>query len=238
MSEKKITIAIVEDEEKDMNLLLEYLDDFFRDKEQKAKILIYRDGLELLTAYQEGISLIFLDIQMNQVDGLTTAREIRKIDEDVLIVFTTNLYQLAVRGYEVDAFDFLVKPITKQAFQKRMVKAMSRLQRWKPALVKIPSGKNYRLVNTSRIRYVEVFGKTILFHMCDDKTEEAAMSLDAFAMLVKDRDFFQCHRSYLVNMNYVTNFTADTVILDADKIPMSKYRKREFMERLTKYING
>lgn len=98
MSEKKITIAIVEDEEKDMNLLLEYLDDFFRDKEQKAKILIYRDGLELLTAYQEGISLIFLDIQMNQVDGLTTAREIRKIDEDVLIVFTTNLYQLAVRG--------------------------------------------------------------------------------------------------------------------------------------------
>ena len=104
-------LAIVEDDDKVRQQLQTYVLQYFQGRENDVDIRLFADGDEILEDYAADYDLIFLDIQMKRLDGLATAERIRERDEDVYLVFITNLANYAIRGYAVHALDFILKPV-------------------------------------------------------------------------------------------------------------------------------
>ena len=113
-----IRIAIVEDDELYIDQLRQYLKDFQEEIDEIFEVKIYRDGDGITSDYKAQYDLILMDIQMRFVDGMTAAEEIRKMDSEVIIIFITNMAQYAIRGYEVGALDYILKPVTYFAFSQ------------------------------------------------------------------------------------------------------------------------
>lgn len=113
-----IHIAIVEDEESYVRQLLEYIERFQQEHFQEIKTSIFRDGDEILEKYSADYDIILMDIQMQFVDGMTAAEKIREMDKSVILMFITNMTSYAVKGYEVDALDYMVKPVEYFSFSQ------------------------------------------------------------------------------------------------------------------------
>lgn len=115
-----IEIAIVEDEENYRNILQEYLQKYEQEYGEQIHLSVYTDGDEITENYSAKYDIIFMDIEMQFMDGMTAARKIREADKGVIIIFITNMAQYAIQGYEVDALDYVLKPIAYFAFSKKL----------------------------------------------------------------------------------------------------------------------
>ena len=107
-----ITIAIVEDEEAYAKQLTEYIEQYQQESGKRFRVIRFTDGDEIVEKYTGEYDIILMDIQMQFMDGMTAAEEIRKFDTKVVIMFITNMTNYAIRGYEVDAMDYVLKPVT------------------------------------------------------------------------------------------------------------------------------
>ena len=105
-------IAIVEDDKSFIEELKKYLEQYSQEEGQEFEISTFYDGEEILENHVSGYDLILLDIEMPKVNGMDAAEKIREADENVVLMFITNMAQYAIRGYSVGALDFVMKPIT------------------------------------------------------------------------------------------------------------------------------
>ena len=121
-----LLIAIVDDDPKDASQLKDCVEAYCRKNSLAALVHTYRDGLDFIRG-AETHDIIFLDIQMGKLDGLETARLMRKINQESILIFVTNMAQFAIKGYEVDALDFIIKPASLASIVYVMDKAMKRL---------------------------------------------------------------------------------------------------------------
>lgn len=124
-----IRVAVVEDEEIYAHQIVEYLKRYEDEKKEELQITVYRDGDGITAEYRAQFDIIFMDIQMKFVDGMTAAEEIRKKDSEVIIIFITNMTQYAIRGYEVDALDYVLKPVHYFAFAQKLGRAIERMKK-------------------------------------------------------------------------------------------------------------
>lgn len=136
-----IHIAIVEDTAFDRKVLRDCLTEYCRESGNEAQIVEFSDGSELLKRYPEKLNILFMDIAMEKMDGLTAARILRRRDEKVLLIFVTSMVQYAVQGYSVDAMDFLVKPVTYTGLKLCMERAVKRLKGSDPCACRFPTGR-------------------------------------------------------------------------------------------------
>ena len=104
-------IAIVDDTLEDRQLLTDYLKRYQQENNLQLIVHTFSSGLDLLGENREGYDILFLDIEMPGCDGLEVTQEIRQRDSAVSIIFVTSMAQYAIDGYQVNAFDFIVKPI-------------------------------------------------------------------------------------------------------------------------------
>ena len=104
-------IGIAEDDTNYVRQLKEYLERYSRESSTPMEISVFTDGDELVENYKAQFDLILMDVEMPFLDGMTAAEEIRKLDSEVVIIFITNMAQYAIRGYAVDALDYLIKPV-------------------------------------------------------------------------------------------------------------------------------
>ena len=151
-----LRIAIAEDEEICAQKLQEYIRRYAGERGLEAAVTWFRDGLELAEGYVPKWDILFLDIQMGHLDGMETARRIRRQDPDVTLVFITNLARYAIEGYEVDASDFILKPLEYDRFRVRMDKLIPRLARKRGAFVVLPLAEQKIRVAVEDILYAEV----------------------------------------------------------------------------------
>ncbi len=119
-----IHIAIVEDEADERNKLSGFLKRYSEENHVDFRVSEFGDAEEFLTGYSAAYDMVFMDIQMPFMDGMTAAERLRKVDPSVVLVFVTNMSNLAVRGYSVDASDFVVKPVTYPSFSAMMTKSI------------------------------------------------------------------------------------------------------------------
>ena len=183
-----------------------------------------------------GFDLVFLDIQMEQPDGMETARLLRRQGRQSLLVFVTVLKECVFDAFQVEAFDYLVKPLDKGCFWRTMDRAMKALRQRAAKTVVIRRGASRQVVPLDGILYCEVQGRKIYLHQIDGATIDCYDRLDDFQRRVDGR-FFRCHRSYLVHLGYIRRCGAGSATLEQGaKIPVSRLRERELTQALLRYM--
>ena len=104
-----IRVAIVEDDAEVQGVLQEYVRRYTRQYGTEFEVTVFADGVDILEDYRAVYDIIFLDVEMKHLDGMTTAERIRQMDADVILIFITNMAQYAIRGYSVGALDYVLK---------------------------------------------------------------------------------------------------------------------------------
>lgn len=232
---EKYRVAIVEDEDESANILIEYI----RKYEEKAGCQIvctrFRDGLEFITDYKKIYDVIFMDIRMPHYDGMQTSKELRKIDPTVAIIFSTNLRQYAIKGYEVNALDYIVKPLGYYDFEMKFVKAIDYAKRQQNSTIAVKMEDMTKILPLKEVYYIEVFNHRLVYHTQSGDFETYGQ-LSKVEEALRDKHFVRCSPSHLVNLQYVTEIYADYITVVSDKVPISRRKKKEFMTELTNYM--
>jgi len=180
--------------------------------------------------------LIFLDIQMQQPDGMATAKMLRQQKSRALLIFVTVLKDCVFDAFEVEAYDYLLKPVDSLRFQRTMDRAIGAIERRRSGSVIIRRGNSCQVLLLEQITYCEVQGRKIYIHRDDGTVIDHYERLEDFERRV-DRRFFRCHRSYLVNLEYVRSCRDGQVTLArGDALPVSRLRERDLANALLRYM--
>lgn len=231
-----IHIAIVEDEDSYASQLTEYIRQYQDERGARIKVTRFTDGDEIVEHYTGEFDIILMDIQMRFMDGMTAAEEIRKVDSKVIIMFITNMTNYAIRGYEVDAMDYVLKPVTYFAFATKLDRAIKRIPQKAGHPVRINTADGVVRMDASNIYYIESDSHTLIYHTMNGEFQERARMNDAEAIYVP-YGFFRSNKGYLVNLEYVDVVRDGCCVIGDAALPISRARRNDFMAALTTYMS-
>lgn len=234
-----IHVAIVEDEAAERERLKEYLERFSQEMGEPVRIRTFRDGVGLVSPYQNIYDIVLLDVQMEILDGIRTAEKIREKDEDVILIFITNMVQYALKGYSVNALNFVLKPVSYFAFCEEMKAAFKKVKGRQECFVLIKIEDGVIRLRVGDLYYAEMENRKVLLHT---KSGDVRMSgtLLKLEELLQDRRFFRCHSGYLVNLQHLEKIGADTVVMAPGRkqVPLSRRKKRDLELALMNYLGA
>lgn len=230
-----IGIAIVEDEAEYAAQLQEFLHRYARESGQEFQIVMFSDGDEIVENYKAQYDIILLDVEMKYMDGMTAAEEIRKVDPEVVIIFITNMAQYAIRGYAVDALDYVLKPVSYFAFSQRLNRAISRMKKRAKRYMAVAIKGGTQKLDIDQIYYVESQGHNLIYYTGQGQHTSLGKMKDAEEKL-EPMGFFRCNKGYLVNLAHVQAVQDGCAVVNGTKLLISRARKNDFMEALADYM--
>ncbi len=195
----------------------------------------FSNGRSLLESGRD-FDLIFLDIQMEQPNGMETAKMLRRQENHSLLVFVTVLKECVFDAFEVEAYDYLIKPLDGDRFRRTMDRAIGALEQRTAKSIMVQRGTSCEVIDLAQIVYCEVQGRKIYIHQSDGRIIDYYEKLDDLERRVDGR-FFRCHRSYLVNLGCVRGSHAGQITLSqGEQIPVSRLREQELTKALLRYM--
>lgn len=230
-----IKISILDDNVSAINELTSFLTNYEKEHNLEFKISSFTNGFNFLDSVKEGYNIAFLDIDMPAINGLDVARKLRAIDKNITIVFVTNMASCAINGYEVEATDFLVKPIRKEQISFCLNKCMSKIVDAPYKKLTIKTKEGYISIKDTDIVYAEVNLHSLIYHM-DNSSFEAYGSLKDLESVLDENKFVRCNSCYLVNLDYVQKIDGDECVLPNTTLPISRSKKKNFVEKFMKNI--
>lgn len=230
-----LRVAIVEDDPVYAKELSSYLERYQQERSLSFHVSSYRDGEEFLRTYSANQDIILMDIEMPNMDGMRTATEMRRKDSNACLIFVTNMAQFAVKGYEVDAMDFLVKPVSYPVFAFKLDKAAAYVSKRMGDGIVLKTKNGMVRLPASAIRFVEVVQHNVLYHT-DDEIIESRSSLGQVEAQLKPFGFSRCNSCYLVNLRYVDKVEDHTLFLAGEKLEISRGKKAQFLRDLINFL--
>ena len=192
-------------------------------------------GEELLR-YDKPIDLLFLDIQMKETDGMTVARKLRKRGFRGFLIFVTVLKEMVFQSFEVQAFDYLVKPIEQRQFDKTMERLLESMQNAGEANLLVRRGYESHIIALDDIVYCEIIDRKVYLHLISSKIIDYYERIENLESRLDGR-FFRCHRSFLINLQYLKSYQDQTAYMeDGTRIPVSRLRSKEFSGVILRYM--
>ena len=232
-------IAIVEDESDSLERLAEAVQRWSGERGVKCEIVKYEDGMNFVSDYRPIYDVVLMDIEMPYMNGLDAAKQLRKIDPNVALVFVTHLAKYALHGYEVDAVGYIVKPVEYPALARRLDKIAARREfaggESAEYYVKTSAGTVRFMLG--RLMYVEVMDHFLIYHT-EDGTYRAYGQISREEQKLPSEYFFRCGKSYIVNLAYVTKISRGSVIVGGDEVPVGRTRQKELKSAFNRYIGG
>lgn len=231
-------IAVVEDDERNRVLLTDYLRRYGASRNEIIEIATFADGREILARYKPIYDIILLDVQMPHVDGMATAKRIREVDPDVVLVFITNSPQYAIDGYQVSALSYLLKPVSYRVFTEEIDRCLVQVHKREQGFVLLTIGSEQHRVDAAEIIYVESIKHRLIVHTTQREYSFVG-SLRAFEQEVAGKDFFRSNNCYLVSLRHVTGVQQNACAMrGGDLLQVSRPRKKAFLEALSDYLGG
>lgn len=231
-----IRVALVEDDPNYRTELTEYLKRYEQESGEKFRITAFSDGDEIAENYRADYDIILMDIEMTFMDGMTAAERIREADSEVVIIFITNMPQFVMKGYKVDALDYVLKPISYFAFTQRIERALNRMRRRTGKYLAITIKGGMQKLDISRITYVEVRDHDLIFHTVNGEFLGKG-SMKELEDELEPEHFFRCNKCYLINLEYVESVQNNDVQVGKDVVQVSRSRKKALMDVLNDYMN-
>ncbi len=230
-----LRIAIVEDDEKYADLLQEYLKKYGEERSEEFCCVVHKNAVVFLNNYKANYDIVFMDIDLPHMNGMTASQKLREVDKQVVLVFVTNLAQMAIKGYEVNAYDFIVKPVSYYDFSMKLNKIRRYLSTRVSDEISIAIGKGIVRVMTSLITYIEVLDHKLIFHT-EEQDYVSYGSLNKLETNPKMKNFARCNACYLVNLQHVRKVEGYTVFLGSAELSISHPRRAAFLKRLSEYL--
>lgn len=231
-----LKIAIIEDESNEQNKLLKLLEEQ-NSEELKLQIEVFSSAVNFLKEFQANYDIIFLDIRMPYVDGMSCAERIRKLDKKVILVFVTSLAQYAIQGYSVNAFDYILKPVQEGSFNIKFTRILDYyIQNVSKHFISLPSENGLIKIDINDIYYFEAAEHAVIA-VTKNGTYKKYDSLSRFEDILKDDGFVRSNSCYLINIKHVQEFdktTNNLIMIDGSSLQVSRPRKKVVLEALKK----
>lgn len=229
-------IAICDDEEIGRKKIVKEIEanDFFS---ENVHLTEFASGEKLVKQYEEGFKadIVFLDIQMDKMCGIESAKHIRAIDKKAIIIFVSSHSEKVFNTFDCGVFYFIVKPFSNEHFRNVLEKAIDKYKSentyftvtWKNEIAHL---------NIQEMKYMERSGRHVTFYT-NNGNYKADASLSEIFEELEPYGFIQTHQGYLVNMNWIKTFEGNDVILsDGSKVMMSVRKRTEVIRTFTNYI--
>jgi two-component system LytT family response regulator len=239
-SDIMISIAICDDDKEMIDAIKECISEYSTEHSVEYDVHSFRGGEKLLET-KLSFDLIFLDIEMGDIDGLKTAQLFREIDKKARIVYVTNHSEFALRSYAVHPFDFVVKPFDKE----RIYSVLGELSRYltenaeKEAVIQLKGEDGPLLLSLKNIYAFEYTGnRRITVYTKSEKYRIKGSLSDIFA-LVDSENFVSPHKSFIVNMEHIdklNNFTLYTT--NGIEVPVAQKKLKEFHNEFSRFIKN
>ncbi|MDR1092838.1 MAG: LytTR family DNA-binding domain-containing protein [Clostridiales bacterium] len=231
-----INIAVVEDEDDAAELLTGFLKKYQKEKGVQFGIARFKDAFDFLDKYKQLFDIVFMDIKMPGINGMQAAYKIRKFDKQAVLIFVTSLAQFAVKGYEVDALNYIVKPVQYEKLSFVITKAVGIVNTNAETEVAIPQNDGIIRVSSKEIHYIEVSGHKLSYH-----TERAVLngygSLSGLEQSLRSRNFMRCNSCYLVNPKHIVSVSGQEVKMrNGDILKISQPKRKAFLNGLANWL--
>lgn len=229
-----IQIAVCDDEEYMAEELSERIADFFRGEGMEINISVFSDGVSLLACYGQ-LDVVFLDIRMRGMDGMQTAAELRRRNYQGFLIFVTVMRELVFDAFDVQPYDYLVKPLPPGRFERTMKRLATAVRNREEELL-IHRGVESRIIAIDDITYCEVINRKVYLHLAQGEIVDYYEKLGNLEKKLEGR-FFKCHRSYLLNLKYLTSCRKGEARLSTGVLlPVSRDRNEELKSAVLRYI--
>lgn len=230
-----IKIAICDDDKNTLQELVNYIRLYEKENLTEFDIYDYLSGEDLLQNYRMDFDIIFLDIKMNKINGIETARIIRLKDPNIPIFFLTSIKKYALYGYELNVINYLIKPLSYNKFRRELSKALYQVQISKQFVV-IKNDSGYFKIYFNSILYIESYNRSTLIHREQEKII-SSHNMKQIEGILDSALFFRCHTSYIVNFKYVRDVIGNDIFLSNNiHIPLSRKKKKQFLEAWLEYL--
>ena len=230
-------IAVVEDNDAVRAELCGFIAQYAQESGSQLDVTPFSDGAQVVEPYRPGFDIIFLDIEMPTLGGMPTAERIRLLDPDVVLIFVTNMAQYAVRGYEVDALDFVLKPVNYYQFSTKLARALQRIQRRRGGQITLQTPDGAQQLDTDDILYLETRDRLLHYHTAD-KVWSVRGSLLKSEKELAPYHFARCNQCYLVNLRHVKGVQDDLVQVGEERLEISRRQRAAFLAAVASYVGG
>ena len=218
-------IAVVDDEK----VIREDICELIEKQRPESSVEAFSTGEELL-ASEGRFDIVFLDIQMDGMNGIEAARSLRERQEETVLIFITGIKEYVFDALDLYAFQYLLKPLNEKKFVEVLDRAVKEAGRKKEKRGLFIKARNLTLDQTD-ILYIESRGKKVEIHTARDKE-----SIEIYASMEElegqlGEGFYRCHRAYIVNMEHITEYSSDSILLtNGDKVYLAKKKYGEFVK--------
>ncbi len=232
-----IEIVLCEDQIQHQKTIEKFLKEILGENNIEYNLKMYKSGEELLNNYPKNVDIFILDIQMEKINGMDIARKIREIDKNKPeIIFTTSLVEYIQEGYEVRAYRYLLKPIKYEDLKKHILSCIDEVINKKDKFILIENKNETYKIKIEEITYIEIQRKDMSIHT-ESKVYETKMTMDKIEKELKNYNFYRCHKSFLVNIDYVENIKQYVATLDnKEEVPVSRHRFKDFKHKFLRLL--
>lgn len=233
-----IKIAIVDDDGQSRRTLEENLKKYETEENTSFSVTHYSDSEYFLRDYVKQYDIIFLDVEMPVLNGIEVAKRLRQTDSSVIIVFVTNFGKYAIDGYEVEALDFIVKPVTYYGLKLKIKRAVERLAKDNDATIEVSSYDRITRIRQKDVYYVEVREHGLFINTVDGIVQSYG-SLKKLEATLDKTTFSRCNHCYLVNLGHVKVIKGFELTLDnGEVLQISRSKKKPFSEAVDKFAGS
>ena len=230
-----LSIAVCDDEIQECCRIADRIREVLEEMKISCTIRQYNSGRELLRA-QEDFDIIFLDIIMRDLDGIQTAQLVRGKAYDRILIFLSSSRDYVFDAYDVEAFQYLLKPLDGHKLRKVLEAAVRKTQKQSREFILVSKGRQTRKLFLDDISYFEIRGRVIEVH----GREGIFTYYEQIGILEKNlegKGFFRCHKSYLINLKHVDSYNRQEVILDqGERVAVAKRRYDQFCMEILEYM--
>ncbi|MBO4990097.1 MAG: response regulator transcription factor [Clostridia bacterium] len=232
-----LSIAIVEDNEEEGNRLEEYLLRYSKEAGEEIKVSRFSSAFRFLDGYKAIYDVVFMDIEMPDMNGMTAATKLREFDSNIFIIFVTNIAKYAIDGYKVDAFDYFLKPAHYADIRMRMER-ICQYRKYNGAFLRFSYQGGMIRIPTNEITYIESIGHNIFVHTVSESYLYRGTSMKKLESELAENGFFRCNTCYIVNLKFCTSLDGFSVKVKDTVLQVSRERKTNFINALMRYFRA